>query len=41
MTDRDNPPLLFTYLKLLRMLQDAGNVPAIEFDKYGIKGIDH
>ena len=40
-TDRDNPPLLFTYLKLLRMLQDAGNVPAIEFDKYGIKGIDH
>lgn len=40
-TDSDIPPLLFTYLKLLRMLQDAGNVPAIEFDKYGIKGIDY
>ena len=39
-TDKDNSPLIFTYFKLLRMLQDLGNVPAIEYDKYGIKGID-
>ena len=29
-----------TPIKLLRMLQDLGNIPAIEYDKYGIKGID-
>lgn len=39
-TDNDNSPLIFTYFKLLRMLQDMGNVPAIEYSKYGIKGID-
>lgn len=39
-TDDKNTPLIFTYFKLLRMLQDLGNVPAIEYDKYGIKGID-
>lgn len=39
-TDKNNSPLIFTYFKLLRMLQDLGNVPAIEYDKYGIKGID-
>lgn len=39
-TDDKNKPLIFTYFKLLRMLQDLGNVPAIEYDKYGIKGID-
>ncbi len=39
-TDSENSPLIFTYFKLLRMLQDLGNVPAIEYDKYGIKGID-
>ena len=39
-TDKENSPLIFTYFKLLRILQDLGNVPAIEFDKYGIKGID-
>ena len=39
-SDKENSPLIFTYFKLLRMLQDLGNVPAIEYDKYGIKGID-
>ena len=36
----ENSPLIFTYFKLLRMLQDLGNVPAIEYSKYGINGID-
>ena len=36
----DNSPLIYTYFKLLRMLQDMGNVPAIEFSKYGIEGIE-
>ena len=39
-TDHENSPLIFTYFKLLRMLQDMGNVPAIEYSKYGINGID-
>ena len=39
-TDKENGPLIFTYFKLLRMLQDLGNVPAMEYSKYGIKGID-
>ncbi len=39
-TDKENSPLIFTYFKLLRMLQDLGNVPAIEYSKYGINGID-
>lgn len=39
-TDKESGPLIFTYFKLLRMLQDLGNVPAIEYSKYGIKGID-
>ena len=39
-TDTENAPLIFTYFKLLRMLQDLGNVPAIEYSKYGINGID-
>lgn len=39
-TDTDNGPLIFTYFKLLRMLQDMGNVPAIEYSKYGINGIE-
>ena len=36
----DNTPLIFTYFKLLRMLQDMGNAPAIDYAKYGISGID-
>lgn len=36
----ENAPLIFTYFKLLRMLQDLGNVPAIEYSKYGINGIE-
>lgn len=36
----ENTPLIFTYFKLLRMLQDMGNAPAIEYGKYGIKGIE-
>lgn len=39
-TDHENSPLIYTYFKLLRMLQDMGNVPAIEYSKYGISGID-
>ena len=39
-TNKNNSPLLFSYFKLLRMLQDMGNAPAIEFDRYGIEGID-
>lgn len=39
-TDTENAPLIFTYFKLLRMLQDLGNVPAIEYSKYGINGIE-
>ncbi len=35
-----NSPLIFTYFKLLRMLQDMGNAPAIEYGQYGIDGID-
>lgn len=39
-TDSDSGPLLFSYFKLLRMLQDMGNAPAIAYSKYGISGID-
>ena len=38
-TDIDSAPLIFTYLKLLRMLQELGNVPAIDYSMYGISGI--
>lgn len=38
-TDKENRPLIFTYFKLLHMLQDLGNVSAMEYSKYGIKGI--
>ncbi len=33
----ENGTLIYTYFKLLRMLQKCGNCPAIEFDKYGIE----
>lgn len=35
-----NTPLIFTYFKLLRMLQNMGNAPAIDYAKYGISGIE-
>lgn len=35
----ENTPLIFTYFKLLRMLQELGNAPAIDYSKYGISGI--
>lgn len=38
--NENNTPLIFSYFKLLRMLQDLGNVPAIEYSKYGIEGIE-
>ena len=38
-TDEENSPLIFTYFKLLRMLQNLGNAPAIDYSKYGINGI--
>ena len=34
--NKTNSPLIYTYFKLLRMLQDMGNCPAIDYQKYGI-----
>ena len=36
-TNNKNGVLIYTYFKLLRLLQGAGNVPAIDFTQYGIE----
>ncbi len=36
-SNKENGTLLYTYFKLLRMLQSMGNAPAIDYKKYGIE----
>lgn len=36
-SNKNNGALIYTYIKLFKMLQNLGNCAAIEYDRYGIE----